>query len=101
MKGQMAFYGTETDQGLGLGRMQSLLDLPCVLEAANIHYTGPELRRWCKPLICLERRQDVVVDRHLLQFACLVLDSLHKFKHPHFSYVQKWLGTSTGSSFLQ
>ena len=76
LKGQMAFYGTETDQGLDLGRMQSLLGLPCVLEAANIHYTGTELRRWCNLLISLEHHQDMVVDRHLLQFACLVFDGL-------------------------
>ena len=45
LKGQMAFDETETDQALDLGRMQSLLGFPCVLEAANIHYAGPKLKR--------------------------------------------------------
>ena len=92
LKGQMAFYGTKTDQALDLGRMQSLLGLSYVLEATNIHYAGLKLKRWCNLLICLGHRRDMVVDRHRLQLGCLVLNSLRKFKHPHFSCVKNGWG---------
>ena len=53
LKVQMAFYGTEADQGLDLGRIESLLGLPCVPEAANIYNAGPELKRWCNLLVLI------------------------------------------------
>ena len=55
LRGWMAFSGTETGQALGLDRMQSLPDHPCVLGAASIHYTGQGF------LVCLEPHQAVYI----------------------------------------
>ena len=51
LRGRMEFYGTGTGQALGLDRMQSLLDLPCVLGAASIHYAGQGLKKMVHPAI--------------------------------------------------
>jgi len=64
----MEFYRTGKGPNLDLARMQSSSDL-CVLATANIHCTGPMLKRWYHLLPCPGPHQGGKEDRHLLLFA--------------------------------
>ena len=59
LRGRMVFYRTGTGQALGLDRIQSLPNLPCVLGAASIHYTGQGLKKWYTLLVYLGPHQAV------------------------------------------